>query len=165
MPTICIFCTKKDKKHNGSKQKLVSEETGDFEEKIKKYATTPGDQALSSKLGRVDFVAKELHYHGICTTKYQTAAEQVSKRQQSVQSIIGTEEERFILKLSNQYAAWWMIRSLQVTMLGLKDAFNNSVSILEDLDTENLVAFYPAQKLEEKLKLRFKERIIIHKGK
>ena len=116
MPTICIFCTKKDKKHNGSKQKLVSEETGDFEEKIKKYATTPGDQALSSKLGRVDFVAKELHYHGICTTKYQTAAEQVSKRQQSVQSIIGTEEERFILKLSNQYAAWWMIRSLQVTM-------------------------------------------------
>ena len=50
-------------------------------------------------------------------------------------------------------------------LLGLKDAFNNSVSILEDLDTENLVAFYPAQKLEEKLKLRFKERIIIHKGK
>ena len=36
MPKICIFCTKKDKKHNGSKQKLVSVKTGYFEEKIKK---------------------------------------------------------------------------------------------------------------------------------
>ena len=50
-------------------------------------------------------------------------------------------------------------------VLGLKDAFNNNVSILEDLDTENLVASYTAQKLEEKLKLYFKEPIIIHKGK
>ena len=48
-------------------------------------------------------------------------------------------------------------------VLGLKDAFNNYISILEDLDAENLVASYTAQKLEEKLKLRFKERIFIHK--
>ena len=50
-------------------------------------------------------------------------------------------------------------------VLGLKDAFNNYISILEDLDAENLVASYNAQKLEEKLKLRFKERIVIHKEK
>ena len=50
-------------------------------------------------------------------------------------------------------------------VLGLKDAFNNYVSILEDFDAENLVASYTAQKLEEKPKLHFKERIIIHKGK
>ena len=83
MPAICIFCTKKDKKHNDSKQKLISVETGDFEEKIKKCATTLGDQALLSKLGTVDFVAKEKHYHDICRTKYQTAAEQVSKTSQN----------------------------------------------------------------------------------
>ena len=53
MPQLFIFCTKKNKKHNGSKQELTSVET---EEKIKKYATTLGDQALSSKLGNVDFV-------------------------------------------------------------------------------------------------------------
>ena len=47
----------------------------------------------------------------------------------------------------------------------LKDASNNYVSILEDLDAENLVASYTAQKLEEKLKLHFKGRIVIHKGK
>ena len=34
-------------------------------------------------------------------------------------------------------------------VLGLKDAFNNYVSILEDLDADNLVASYSAQKLEE----------------
>ena len=83
MPAICIFCTKKDKKHNDSKQKLISVETGDFEEKIKKYATTLGDQALLSKLGTIDFVAKEKHYHDICRTKYQAAAEQVSKTSQN----------------------------------------------------------------------------------
>ena len=121
MPKICIFCNKKDKKHNSNKQNLISQETGDFEKKIKKYATTLGDQALLSKLGSADFVAKEIRYHGIWGTKYQTAAEQgtktsQTKRQQSVQSILGTEEERFILKLSNQYARWWRISSLQVAM-------------------------------------------------
>ena len=50
-------------------------------------------------------------------------------------------------------------------VLGLKDAFNNYVLILEDLGAENLVASYTAQKLEEKLKLHFKKHIIIHKGK
>ena len=70
MPEIRIFCTMKDKKHNGSKQKPILVEIGDFGEKIKKYATTLGDQALLSKLGSVDFVAKEIRYHDICRTKY-----------------------------------------------------------------------------------------------
>ena len=83
MPKISIVCIKKDKKHNGSKQKLISVETGDFEEKIKKYVTTLGDQTLLSKLGSVDFVAKEVRYHGMCRTKYQTPAEQVSKTSQN----------------------------------------------------------------------------------
>ena len=83
MPKICIFCTKKDKKHDGSKQKLISEETGDFEEKIKKYTTILGDQALLSKVGSIDFVATEICYHGICRTKYQAAAEQVLKTSQN----------------------------------------------------------------------------------
>ena len=50
-------------------------------------------------------------------------------------------------------------------VLGLKDALSNYDSVLEDLDAENLVASYTAQKLEEKLRLPFKEHIIIHKGK
>ena len=58
-------------------------EKGDFEGKIKKYATTLRDQALLSKLGSVDFVAKEIRYHGICRMKYHTAAEQVPKTSQN----------------------------------------------------------------------------------
>ena len=50
-------------------------------------------------------------------------------------------------------------------VLGLKDAFKNYVPILKVLDAKNLVASYTAQTLEEKLKLHFKERIIIHKKK
>ena len=83
MPEIYIFCAKKDKKHNGCKQKLISVETEDFEEKIKKYATALGDQALLSKLGSLDFAAKEICYHGICRMKYQAAAKQVSKTRQN----------------------------------------------------------------------------------
>ena len=171
MPKICIFCTKKDKKHNGSKQKLVSVETGYFEEKIKKCATTLGYQALLSKLRSVDFVAKEIRYHGICRTKYQTAAEQVSKTSQN------KEAEKRSINLwhrgrevhSETFQSICLFVEDQVItdgdVLGLKDAFNNYISILEDLDAENLVASYTAQKLEEKLKLRFKERIFIHKEK
>ena len=50
-------------------------------------------------------------------------------------------------------------------VLGLKDAFNNYVLIIEDLNIENLAASYTSQELEERLKLHFKERIITHKGK
>ena len=58
-------------------------ETRDFEEKIKKYVTTLGDQALLSKSGSVDFVAKAVRYHGMCRMKYQTPEEQVSKTNQN----------------------------------------------------------------------------------
>ena len=146
-------------------------ETGDFEEKIEKYATTLGDQASLSKLGSVDFVAKEIRYHGICRTKYQTAAEQVSKTSQNKEAAKcsinfwhrGKEAHSEALKSICSLVEDQIITGGNV--LGLKDAFNNYVSITEELDAENLVASYTAQKLGEKLKLHFKERIIIHKGK
>ena len=78
MPQTCILCTKKDKKHKGSKQKLVTVETDKLEETIKGYARCLDDQKLLSKLG--SFVAKEIRYHSICRTKCQTASEQASKK-------------------------------------------------------------------------------------
>ena len=171
MPKICIFCTKKEKKHSDSKQKLVLVKMGDFEKKIKKYATTLGDQELLSKLGSIDFVAKEIRYHRICRTKYQTAAEQVSKTSQNKEaakcSINNWHRGREIH--SEAFKSICSLVEDQVItggdMLGLKDSFNNYVLIIEDLDTENLAESYTAQRLEEKLKLHFKERIIIHNRK
>ena len=72
-----------DKKHNGSKQKLLSVETGDSGEKIKKYATTLGDQSLLSKLGRNDFEYPERSIRQL-QSKFKKQAK--IKRQQSVQS-------------------------------------------------------------------------------
>ena len=146
-------------------------ETGDFEEKIKKYETTLGNQALLCKLGSVDFVPKKLRYHVICRKKYQKAVEQVSK----------TSQNRVVAKCSTNLwhsgkdvhsealiSICLLVEVRSFTggdVLGLKDVFNNYVLILEDLDAENLVASYTAQKLEEKLKLHLKKHIIIHKGK
>ena len=121
MPKICIFCTKKDKKHNGSKQKLVSVETGYFEERsrnvqqpygIKHYYPNCEALILSPKkyaiMGYAERSIRQLQ------SKFQKQAK--IKRQKSVQSIFGTVDERFILKLSNQYACSWRIRSLQMAM-------------------------------------------------
>ena len=171
MPEICIVCIKKDEKHNGGNQKLILVEKRDFEEKIKKYATTPEDQALSSNLGSVNFVAKETRYHGICKTKYQTAAEQVSKTSQN-KKVAKCSTNLWHRRREIHSDAFKSICSLvedqsntSGNVLGLKESFSNYVSILEDLDVENVVASYTVQKLKEKLKLRFKECIIIHEKK
>ena len=96
MPKICIFCTKKDKKHNGSKQKLVSVETEYFEERsrnvqqpygIKHYYPNCEALILSPKkyaiMGYAERSIRQLQ------SKFQKQAK--IKRQQSVQSIFGTE--------------------------------------------------------------------------
>ena len=103
--------------------------------------------------------------------KYKIAAEQVSKTSQNKESVKrsiniwhrGREAHSDAFKSICSLVEYQVITVGDV--LGLKDAFNNYVSILEDFDAENLVASYTAQKLEEKPKLHFKERIIIHKGK
>ena len=132
---------------------------------------TLGYQALLSKLRSVDFVAKEIRYHGIYRTKYHTASEQVSKTSQN------KEAEKRSMNLwhrgrevhSEAFQSICLLVENQVItdgdVLGLKDAFNNYISIHEDLNAENVVASYLAQKLEGKLKLYFKELIVIHKEK
>ena len=103
--------------------------------------------------------------------KYKIAAEQVSKTSQNKEAVKrsiniwhrGREAHSDAFK-----SICSLVEDQVITVgdvLGLKDAFNNYVSILEDFDAENLVASYTAQKLEEKPKLHFKELIIIHKGK
>ena len=120
----------------------------------------------------VDFVAKEILYYGICRTKYETAAEPVSKTSQNKEVAkrstnlwhkgreVHSEDFKSICSL---------VKDQVITggdVLGLKDAFKNyQSSIFEDLDAQNLVTSYTAQKLDEKLKLHFQVPIIIHKGR
>lgn len=73
LPKLCIFCSKKDKKHNNT---LVSVETNEFESNVKTYAVLLDDTKMLAKLGDVNFVSKEIQYHAICRTRYQTKAQQ-----------------------------------------------------------------------------------------
>ena len=52
MPKICIFCTKKDKKHNGSKQKLVSVEIGRFWRKDQEKCNNPRGSSIIIQIGK-----------------------------------------------------------------------------------------------------------------
>lgn len=58
LPKLCIFCSKKDKKHNNTKQKLVSVETNEFESNVKTYSVLLDDTKMLAKLGDINFVSK-----------------------------------------------------------------------------------------------------------
>ena len=137
MPEIYIFCTKKDKKHNGSKQKPISVEMEDFEKKIKKYATALGDQAFLSKFGSVDFATKGIRYHGICRMKYQTAAKQVSKTRQNrevAKSSTNLWHRRKELHYENFKSVCSLMEDQVITggdVLGLKDAYRTKFQSLK----------------------------------
>ena len=76
---VCIFCEKKDKKHNNRKQSLVNAETPNFEKKIKEYVFLLQDNKMFARIGDIDSGAKETAYHAICRTRYQTRADRVKK--------------------------------------------------------------------------------------
>ena len=56
-------------------RRLVSVETLNFEENIKKYAEWLNDQNMLARITSINFVAKEVRYHAFCRKKYQSDAE------------------------------------------------------------------------------------------
>ena len=89
-----------------------------------------------------------IYYHGICRTKYQTAAEQISKasKNKKVANCLTNFWHRGREVHSEAFTSICSLVEDQVItdgyVLGLKDGFNICVSILEDLDADNLVASY-----------------------
>ena len=167
-PKNCIFCGKKDKKHNNKKQPLVSVETVDFEDKIKEYATLLEDQKMLAKLGDVDFVAKEIVYHAICRTKYQTKSRQMKKRTM-VQTNKPTKwhrsrsvHEKAFSSICNIIEDEIIKQNEVYLMTDLNDQY---VSMLSELSTDGDLLTSTTQTLETKVKKHFKEKIIIQKGK
>ena len=76
-PNVCIFCSKETFKYNQKRQQLISVETKSFELNIKEYATVLNDQEMLTKIRNIDFVSKEVKYHGLCRYRYQNRAENV----------------------------------------------------------------------------------------
>ena len=54
-------------------------ESPNFENKIKEYASLLQDNKMLARIVDTDFVYKEIAYHAICKTRYQTRADQVKK--------------------------------------------------------------------------------------
>ena len=86
----CIFCKSATKKYQGEKQRLIrcevlcSEKEDDlsyslFQRNVIKYADILKDNEMLSHMKCIDVIAKEVHYHNICRTRYQTKAETLTK--------------------------------------------------------------------------------------
>ena len=98
---------------------------------------------MLARLGDVDFVAKEIGYHGICRTKYQTQAEQISKKTPAMKTPSNWHKIYIMNDLNDQY-----------------------VAILSDLSAEqDCSPTSTTQSLETKIKQHFKDKVQIQKGK
>ncbi|KAL4089548.1 hypothetical protein QTP88_024568 [Uroleucon formosanum] len=86
--SVCIFCEKTRKKHNGKAQSLHLCETKNFELSIKQYMNEMNDVSMQTKLSNIDFVAKEVKYHNICRVAYQNKYNQFYDSKKKIQTIL-----------------------------------------------------------------------------
>ena len=72
---VCIFCIQSRKRSPGKTLHLMSSAFKEIENSIKKFAQWKNDDAVLTKITCVDFVSKEVRYHGPCRVKYQRQRE------------------------------------------------------------------------------------------
>jgi len=70
-----MFCNKAAKKVNQKKVPLSQVQTKIFETSVKIYAEILDDAEMLSRIGSIDFISKEVHYHRQCRYEYQKGAE------------------------------------------------------------------------------------------
>jgi len=63
---MCIFCDQTRKKVKGVEQKLVTVQTENFEDDLRKCMALMDDERLKTRLASTDFAAKEVKYHATC---------------------------------------------------------------------------------------------------
>lgn len=83
--SVCIFCEKTRKKHNGKAQSLHLCETKNVELIIKHYVN---DVIMQTKISNIDFVAKGVKYHNICRVAYQNKYKQFCVSIKKIQTIL-----------------------------------------------------------------------------
>ena len=102
---VCLFCNQSRKRTAGKTIDLLKVTTKDFENKVKQYAEWKNDQEMLVKITDVDFVAKEIRYHGMCRVKYQKEAEYVSGQKKNQRGHWHLEREIYadaFVALANQ---------------------------------------------------------------
>ena len=123
---------------------------------------------MLARLGDVDFVAKEIGYHGICSTKYQTQAEQISKKTPAMKTPSNWHKTRSLhdeaFKSLSRIIEEEIINKEEIYIMN--DLNDQYVAILSDLSAEqDCSPTSTTQSLETKIKQHFKDKVQIQKGK
>ena len=77
---VCLFCDRVEFQLNYKKHTLISCTTNEIGLNVSRFAKMLNDEPMLVKIKDVCFVAKEIHYHALCRTRYQMKAEQMSSQ-------------------------------------------------------------------------------------
>ena len=173
-PKECIFCSKKDRKHNKQKQKLIVASTTNFESNVKTYAEWLNDETMLLRIMNEDFVSKEVLYHGICRVEYQNKAKAIK------------DKEANNLNMERKDSAWHLAREIHKSAFEALTLFldevvvgKREVCLMSDVNNHyqvllseisghfdvNLEIETTSQKLEGKLINHYGDKITVAKGK
>ena len=150
---------------------MVNAETKKFEKKIKEYASIyciHKDNQMLARLGDVDFVAKEIDYHGICRGKYQTQSEQISKKKPAMKTPSNWHKTRSL----HDEAFKSVSRVIEEEIINKEETYimndlnDQYVVIFSDLSAEQDCSITSTtQPLETKIKQHFKNKVHIQEKK
>lgn len=157
-------------------QRLVNVETDNFEENIRKYAHWKGDDHMLTRIGEIDFKAKEVKYHAVCRSKYQTEAQSTHymKESREKENREGEpqpsywQQERDVHTQAFDALACYIEETIIANSVVhlLTDVNDQYCALLHEIGGDNFKDATPSvQKLEEKILKRFPHRIRIEKGK
>lgn len=160
---ICIFCLKKDKKHNCIKQKLIKCETKEFDSNLKKMADVLNDHEMQGRIADNDLIAKEVYYHAMCRVTYQKKADTVIQQQSKHLSLWKK------CRLAHQDAFDSISRFIEISIIQnkevhfVKDVHKQYIAFLRELAPENGEEYgeFTVQHLQEKLLKTFVGKIKI----
>ena len=174
-PNACLFCNQQRKRVSGEEQKLVNVETKNFENSIRKYVEWKNDVLLSARLSGVDFAAKEIKYHAICRLQYQTEAEGMHNQALRAAGMVSVSDEGTSVWHQNRQAHKKAFEALcsylqevvieNKEVLLLTEVNNYYQHLLHEFQGNDIEVTSSAQKLEEKIKKHYEEKISIVNGK
>lgn len=165
--SVCIFCEKTRKKHNGKPQSLHLYETNNFESNIKKYVDEMNDVNMQTKMYNIDFVAKGVKYHNICRVVYQNKYKQFCEAKKKKSDNLTFQQSPWHINRNFHYIAYSSIcDTIEQSIIKFKNIIllnvlhNEYINLLREL-SDGLFedSSYTAQHLEDKLKKTFVNKL------
>ena len=94
--SVCIFCNQPWRRSVGKTLDLISAASKKIETSIKNFAQWNNDDSVLPKIICVDFVLKEIRYHGPCRFKYQWQGEFIKGFNKKEKVYWHRERERYV---------------------------------------------------------------------